>query len=73
MPQFNPDTITIEDCRKNLDEWLDIAASNPIFNHYDKLCQRAYDLLEPKEYDKIYKRWSSGYVLCPDGNYRRWR
>lgn len=73
MTQFNPETVTIEDCRKNLEEWLERAAINPIFNDYDKLCRRAYELLDGNEYDQIYKRWTSDYVVCPDGYYRRWR
>ena len=65
--------VTVEDCRKNLREWLERAAINPVFNKYDKLCHKAYELLSGDEYDKIYKSWASDYVSCPDGYYRRWR
>ena len=73
MTEFNLETVTEEDCRKNLEDWLELAAHNPTYNHYDKLCGKAYDLLNPDEYTKIYKRWTSDYVLCPDRYYRRWR
>ena len=71
MAEFNPETVTVEDCRQNLEQWLDIAAHNPIFNPYDRLCTRAYELLNEDEYTRIYKRWASGYVACADGYYRR--
>ena len=71
MAEFNPETVTVEDCRQNLEQWLDIAAHNPTYNHYDQLCGSAYKLLSGDEYKRIYKRWESGYVACADGYYRR--
>jgi len=68
--EFAPETVTIEDCQQNLETWLELAAVNPTF--YDKLCHKAYELLGD-EYEKIYKRWTSDYVICPDGYFRRWR
>lgn len=63
--------VTVEEARQNLEMWLDLAAHNPTHNKYDELCSRAYKLLGDDEYDKIYKRWASGYVSCSDGYYRR--
>ena len=71
MPQFNIETVTAEDCRENLEQWLDMAAHNPIYNYYDQLCGKAYELLSGDEYKRIYDRWASGYVACSDGYYRR--
>ena len=63
--------MTREEARNNLDTWLDMAAHNPIYNKYDELCNQAFNVLGTEEYSKIYKRWSSGYVSCSDGYYRR--
>jgi hypothetical protein len=63
--------ITAEDARQNLETWLDMAAHNSTYNKYDELCSRAYDLLGHDEYKMIYDRWTSGYVHCDDGLYRR--
>ncbi len=63
--------ITIEEARQNLETWLDLAAHNPTYSKYDALCSKSYELLGDEEYDKIYKRWASGYVSCSDGYYRR--
>ena len=63
--------ITIDEARKQLPIWLDMAAHNSIWSKYDELCDQAYKLLGRDEYDKIWKQWASGYVLCSDGNYRQ--
>lgn len=63
--------MTPEEARENLETWLDLAARNPIFNKYDKLCNEAYGVLSSEEYDKIYKRWSGQYTFCADGYYRK--
>ncbi|KKM88992.1 hypothetical protein LCGC14_1253310, partial [marine sediment metagenome] len=34
-------TVTVEDCREHLDEWLSLAAINPTCNKYDQLCGKA--------------------------------
>ena len=62
--------MTKEEARKNLPEWLERAAINPIFNEYDKLCREAMDVLG-EEYQPIYNRWAKQYTLCTDGLYRR--
>ena len=36
------DNITADDCRKNLEDWLDMAAASPVHNVYDKLCGIAF-------------------------------
>ncbi len=63
--------MTKDEAIKNLPIWLDLAANNPIYNKYDKLCSEAYEVLDHDEYDRIYKNWASGYVACSDGYYRR--
>jgi len=63
--------MTKAEAQQNLELWLDMAAHNPTFNKYDKLCGEAYNILGDEEYDKIYKRWANGYVSCSDGYYRR--
>jgi hypothetical protein len=63
--------MTIEDARKNLPLWLDLAAHQSIYSQWDKKCDEAYKILGHDEYDKIHKQWESGYVLCSDHLYRK--
>jgi len=65
--------MTRGEARTSLKEWLELAAMNPIFNKYDKLCREAYEVLGSEEYGAIYNQWASGYVYSPahDGYIRR--
>jgi hypothetical protein len=63
--------MTIEEAKNNLELWLDMAAHSQTYSVYDEKCSEAYNILGHDEYDKIYKRWASGYVSCSDGYYRR--
>lgn len=63
--------MTEEEARKNLEMWLDLAASNPVYNKYDELCHQAYEVLDGAEYQAIYNQWASQYVMCSDGLARR--
>ena len=63
--------MTKEEATNNLEEWLERAVRNSIYNKYDKMCSEAYDVLGDVEYGLIYKKWASGYVSCPDGYYRK--
>ncbi len=63
--------MTIDEARKDLPLWLEMAAHSSTHSKYDELCSQAYEALGDEEYGKIWDKWASGYVSCSDGYYRR--